>query len=93
MEITEQPFPFLCLPASLRIHIYAHLLVNTHGYILHIANLPPTWPQKVSKALHPTILHVCKLVHGEAAPALWSEYVHDPHLSFQELSSGANCVY
>ncbi|KAF2240591.1 hypothetical protein BU26DRAFT_202967 [Trematosphaeria pertusa] len=64
-------FRFMDLPAELRLHIYETLLVDTHSYIVPIANLPPARPH-VSKSLQPVILRLSRQIHKEALPVLYS---------------------
>jgi hypothetical protein len=68
---TPQPFRFLDLPAELRLHIYEVLLLDPESYVLPVANLPPTRPNR-SKSIYPAILRTSKAVYSEALPVLYS---------------------
>ena len=68
-------FPFLKLPAELKILVYVELLISND-------RLAITWrgPRRYSrqqKPIYPAILGTCRLVHQEAAAALYGENVFD----------------
>src|SRR5437870_1619499 len=67
---SHETFRFMDLPTELRLHIYEHLLLDPSSYILPIANLPPSRPNK-SKYLCPAILRVSRTIHAEALPILY----------------------
>src|SRR5712664_1176146 len=71
---TETAFPFMRLPAELRLQVYRHLLRSK--YELFMKRCPY---HSTSSDLHPSILRTCHQVHDEAVQVLYEENVFCIH--------------
>ncbi|WPB05622.1 uncharacterized protein RHO25_010275 [Cercospora beticola] len=78
---TKKHFPFLDLPAELRLLVYEHLLVGDRPWTF--------WPRYSYKPkLQPNIIATCQLVREEATPVLYgcNEFVLQPYFDFGSFS-------